>query len=153
MRKLSTENSWAMKLKELKIVNPQCFQRSRIDKECKESIGISRTRIERVLFIFFTRTSLYFHTFSILSTFPLDCVYWTMKNSYFCKLKSNHYRKEATEEKSLHWFSTYLYDIIKRFCLYLATWNLENFITQVYQEDKSRTPAMYFVGFSYLVNR
>ena len=36
MRKLSTENSQATKLKELKIVNPQYLQKNRIDKECKE---------------------------------------------------------------------------------------------------------------------
>ena len=29
-----------MKLKGLKIVKLQCFQRSRIDKECKEGIGL-----------------------------------------------------------------------------------------------------------------
>ena len=34
-----TENSRAMKLKELKIVNLQCLQKNRIDKECKEGIG------------------------------------------------------------------------------------------------------------------
>lgn len=36
MRKLSTKNSRAMKLKGLKIVNLQCLRKSRIDKECKE---------------------------------------------------------------------------------------------------------------------
>ena len=33
-----TENSQAMKLKELKIVNLQYLQKNRIDKECKEGI-------------------------------------------------------------------------------------------------------------------
>ena len=36
MRKLSTENSQAMKLKELKIVKLQCLRKGWIDKECKE---------------------------------------------------------------------------------------------------------------------
>lgn len=68
-----TENSRAMKLKELKVVNPQYLWKGWICKECEEDIGPFCEQGERCL----KGYSLFF---SVL-------VMETVRNSYLCKCK------------------------------------------------------------------
>ena len=50
-------------------------RRKPLSENSRLRFQIWTTRFERILFIFFTRTSLYFHTFSTLYTFLFDCVH------------------------------------------------------------------------------
>ena len=100
------------------------------------------------LYIFHSYLSLLSYIFYPLYFFSWLCVL-NHEKFILLQVEIKPLQKGGNRRKSLHWFSTYLYDIIKRFCLYLEVWNPQNFkqVTEV----KLRTLTMYFVGFTYLV--
>ena len=137
-----TENSWAVKLKELKIVNLQYLWRGWNDKECEESFRAEKAPFREFEVAFSNldntdwKSTLYIsHSYLSLLSYIFYPIYFSF---WLCALNHEKFillqveikplQKGGNRRKSLYWFSTYLYDIIKRFCLYLRVRNLDNFV-------------------------